>query len=133
VARQRFQTTLLTVFAAAAILLAMLGVGSVVAFSLARRTREIGLRIALGATPRNVVRRVMREGVVPAVVGLGIGVILAVGFSRFLESYLFGVEPTEFSAYAITVVCGICLVALAAWMPARRAARIDPMAAIGSE
>jgi ABC-type antimicrobial peptide transport system permease subunit len=133
VARQRFQTTLLSAFAAVAVVLATLGVGSVVAFSLSRRTREIGLRIALGATPRDVVTRVMREGVVPASVGLGIGTMLAVGLSRFLESYLFGVVPTEPSAYAITAVSGVVLVALAAWIPARRAAHIDPMAAIGSE
>ena len=130
VERERFQTAVLTSFAAAALVLAMLGVYSVVAFSTAQRTREIGLRMALGARARDVVAQMMRKGAIPAVVGLAIGLAASSVLTRFLESYLFEIEPAESWTYAAIVVVGLMLAFLASWLPARRAARVDPITAL---
>jgi len=130
---ERFQTTFLSSFAAVAVLLAMLGVSGVVAFATAERTREIGIRMALGAERRNVVALMMRNGLVPA--GLGIALGLAGGFAlrRVLGSYLTAIEATHPTTYAIVFFAGLGLVLLAAWLPARRAATIDPVSALRQE
>ena len=133
VEREQFQTAVLASFAGAALVLAMLGVYSVVAFSTAQRSREIGLRMALGARARDVIVQMMRHGLVPAVVGLGLGIAASVALTRFLESYLFEVEAADSWVYAVVVVGGLALVVIASWFPARRAARFDPMSALRYE
>ena len=133
VEREQFQTAVLASSAGAALVLAMLGVYSVVAFSTAQRSREIGLRMALGARARDVIVQMMRHGLVPAVVGLGLGIAASVALTRFLESYLFEVEAADSWVYAVVVVGGLALVVIASWFPARRAARFDPMSALRYE
>jgi len=133
VERERFQSAVLTAFAAAALILATLGVYSVVAFSTAQRTREIGLRMALGAQARDVVAQMMWKGAVPAVTGLAIGLAASAALARFLESYLFEIDPVEPGTFAAVAVSGLALVLLASWLPARRAARVDPMTTLRHE
>ena len=133
VEREQFQTAVLASFAGSALFLAILGVYSVVAFSTAQRSREIGLRMALGASARDVVLQMMRHGVVPAAVGIVLGLAASVSLTRILESYLFQVEAADSWVYAAVLVGGLALVAIASWIPARRAARFDPMLALRYE
>ena len=133
VEREQFQTAVLASFAGSALFLAMLGVYSVVAFSTAQRSREIGLRMAFGASARDVILQMMRHGVVPAAVGIVLGLAASVSLTRILESYLFQVEAADSWVYAAVLVGGLALVAIASWIPARRAARFDPMLALRYE
>ena len=133
VQRERFQTAVLSSFAGAALVLAMLGVYSVVAFSTAQRSREIGLRMAMGAQARDVIFQMMRHGLVPAILGLVLGTVASVELTRFLQSYLFEIEAADSWVYTVVMIGGIALVVVASWLPARRAARFDPMSALRYE
>ena len=133
VQRERFQTAVLSSFAGAALVLAMLGVYSVVAFSTAQRSREIGLRMAMGAQARDVIFQMMRHGLVPAILGLALGTVASVELTRFLQSYLFEIEAADSWVYTVVMIGGIALVVVASWLPARRAARFDPMSALRYE
>ena len=128
--RERFQTSVLTSFAGLALVLALFGIYSVVAFATAQRSREIGLRMALGARPAEVTVQMMREGLGPALLGLALGLGGAAGLARFLESYLFEVQPGDSGTYAGVLIAGSVLLVIAAWLPARHAARLDPVAAL---
>ena len=128
--RERFQTSVLTSFAGLALVLALFGIYSVVAFATAQRSREIGLRMALGARPAEVIVQMMREGLGPALLGLALGLGGAAGLARFLESYLFEVQPGDSGTYAGVLIAGSVLLVIAAWLPARHAARLDPVAAL---
>ena len=126
-ARQRFLLTLMAVFTAIAVALAAIGVYGVMSYAVAQRNREIGLRIALGAAPLSMSGLVLGGGIGLAALGAGIGLAAALGLSRFLTSMLYGVTPTDASTLgAVVVVLGI-VAALAALVPAVRAARISPM------
>jgi putative ABC transport system permease protein len=130
VSQPRFSMLLLTLFAALALVLAAIGIYGVISYSVALRTQEIGVRIALGARPRDVVGMVMRQ--VFAITGLGIviGGVGAFAAGSLLTSLLFGVHPSDpvtFAAVAI-VLAGVAVVAAA--VPARRAARLDPVSAL---
>ena len=128
--RERFQTSVLTSFAGLALVLALFGIYSVVAFATAQRSREIGLRMALGARPAEVIVQMMREGLGPALLGLALGLGGAAGLARFLESYLFEVQPGDSGTYAGVLIAGSALLVIASWLPARHAARLDPVAAL---
>lgn len=130
VAPRRFQLTLVLFFAACALLLAALGIYGVVAYSIERRTTEIGLRMALGASSRSLIGMVMRQGLTPVLVGLLVGAAAAVALGRMLASLLFGVQASN--PAVIAAVSAVLLVtgALACAVPARRATRIDPMLAL---
>ncbi len=132
-AAPRFLAVLLGSFGGVALVLASLGIYGVLAYSVAQRTREIGVRIALGAAPNSVLRMVIRNGMVLAGIGVAIGLAGAFGLSRFLRKQLYEVSPTDPFTYAAVAVllCGVAL--LACWIPARRAARVEPMQALRYE
>lgn len=130
---QRTMLELLGVFAAVALLLAAIGLHAVVAFSVSQRTREIGMRMALGAQTADVVRLVVGQGVGIAVVGVALGGAAALAATRVLRSYLYGVQPADPTTFVV-VVAGLVVVAvLASVLPARRAARLDPVDALRAE
>ena len=130
---RRFQTLLAAVFAGAALLLACLGIYGVISYSVAQRTNEIGIRIALGARASQVSALVLRQGVRPVIGGLLAGIAGALAAGQLVGSFLFGTEAGDPSAIS-AVVAVILLVAMAAcWAPARRASRIEPMAALRNE
>jgi putative ABC transport system permease protein len=129
-AERRFQTFLFSLFAAVALLLSMVGVYGVVAYAVSQRTAEIGLRLALGARPGQIVAWTIRDAVRPLAIGTGVGIAIAVGLSRAVSSQLFGITPSDLTTYAIAVAT-LTIVALgAAWLAARRATRIDPLTAL---
>ena len=131
--RDRYGATLLSVFAALALVLAAMGIHAVIAFSVARRTRELGVRQALGASPGELVRMVVRQGAAVTGVGILVGLAAALALTRVLRGLLFEVEPTD-PLTLVTITVFLAAVALlAAYLPARRAARVDPMVALRSE
>jgi len=130
VARPRFRTGLLSAFAAIALLLAATGIYGVIAYSVAQRTQEIGIRMALGAHRADVLRLVLGQGTMLAIEGIGLGLAGALLLTRLLGSLLFAVSPTDpltFAAVSIGLT-GVAL--LASYIPARRATRIDPLVAL---
>jgi predicted permease len=132
-ARRRFAMQLTAGFAGLALLLGALGIYAIVAYSVAARRREIRIRLALGAHPRTVLRQVVRGALGLALAGVAIGAVSALGLTRFLETLLFGVEPTDVATFAGTGALLIAVAALAAWIPARRVMRVDPMSALRAE
>ncbi len=133
VARPRFSALLLGLFAATALLLAVVGLYGVVAYSVNQRTHEIGIRLALGAQRQNVLALVIRQGMQPVLVGVGIGMICAFALMRLLTSQLFEVQATDPLTFAL-VAFGLLLIAFAACcLPARQATKIDPLVALRHE
>jgi putative ABC transport system permease protein len=133
VADKRFRLLLLGTFALLALFLAASGLYGVMAFAVTVRTREIGIRVALGAGPRDVLWMVVREGLQLAALGAVIGLLAAFALTRFLSSLLFNVRPTDVFTYVVLTI-GILLVALAAsYIPARRATSVDPLVALRYE
>lgn len=129
-ARPRFAATLLGVFAAVAMGLAGLGLYGVLAFSVAQRTREIGLRMALGADGARVIRDVIRQGVTLAGMGIVVGLGGALALQRLIAGMLYGVTATDPVTFGATAVVMAVVALAAAWIPARRATRVDPLVAI---
>jgi putative ABC transport system permease protein len=132
-ASKRIATLSLTLFATFALLLASVGIYSVVAFGVAERTREIGLRMALGAEKKMVRSLVVRQALLPVVIGAFFGIGLALGLQGFLRTLLFGIsgfDPLTFGTVTL-VLLGVAF--LASYIPARRASRLDPMVALGEE
>ena len=132
-AARRFTTSLLVLFAVAALTLAGLGIYGVIAVATGQRTREIGLRLAMGARPLDVVRMVVRSALFLAGSGVVLGVVAALWTSRFLASLLFGIAPTDVTTLVAVSVLLLLVGATAAWLPARRAARVDPLVALRTE
>ena len=130
---QRFNTSLLLVFALAALLLAAIGIYGLMAYAVTQRTQEIGIRMALGALPRDVLALVVREGMMLAIVGIAIGVAGAFAATRLLASMLYGVAPTDPATFVCVAVLLGTVAFLACWLPARRAARVDPLVALRAE
>jgi putative ABC transport system permease protein len=133
VARPRLNAVLLGAFSSAALLLAALGIYGVIAYGVSQRTREIGVRVALGATPRDVLRLVVGQGVRMAAAGLGLGLLVSLAATRLMRSMLFGVGPSDpLTLAAVLAVLG-AVALLASYLPARRAARTDPLQALRAE
>jgi putative ABC transport system permease protein len=132
-AGQRFDALLLGLFAAVALALASVGIYGVLSLFVNQRTREIGIRMALGAAPRQVLRQVLGQGLVLAGFGVAIGIAAALSLTHFLQGLLFGVRPTSLLPYAVGAVVLICVALLASYIPARRAMRVDPMVALRHE
>jgi ABC-type antimicrobial peptide transport system permease subunit len=116
-----------------ALLLAIPGIYGVLAYSVARRTREFGVRIALGASSSSVLRLVLRQAVSTSVIGVLAGGIAAYALTRFMESMVFGVSTSDPLTYAAVAALMIVVALLAAYIPARRATGIDPMIALRAE
>ncbi|PYT51417.1 MAG: ABC transporter permease [Acidobacteria bacterium] len=133
VAGSRFRAVLFCIFAALALVLAMIGIYGVMAYAVSQRTHEIGIRVALGAQRKNILRTILREGASLAVLGVAIGTASALVLSRTLAGLLFGVRGTDLGTF-VTVAALLLGVALAAcYIPARRAMRVDPMVALRYE
>ncbi|HMF61619.1 MAG TPA: FtsX-like permease family protein, partial [Vicinamibacterales bacterium] len=133
VAQPRFRTVLLALFAIAATLIATCGLYGLMAYAVAQRRREIGVRMALGATRHDVLRLVLTRALRIVVAGLIIGLAGAAGVTRVLQTFLFGVTPTDPIVFTIVTLLLMAVGLMAAWLPARRAARIDPWAALRAE
>jgi putative ABC transport system permease protein len=132
-ADSRILLILLSAFAGLAVLLAVTGIWSIVAYAVSERTRELGLRMALGARARQVVLPMLRHGALAAAIGLLIGIPASLAASRLLASLLFGVRPTDARVYTLAVATLAATALLASWLPARRATRVDPMQAMRVE
>jgi predicted permease len=133
VAQPRLYLTLIGIFAGAAVLLAAIGIYGVLAHGVAQRTREIGIRLALGANRREVVGLVVGHAATLALGGLVVGLILALGASRLMRGLLFGVEPGDVATYGGVAVALFAIALVASYLPARRASRVDPITALRCE
>jgi putative ABC transport system permease protein len=127
----RFRMLVMTGFGLTALLLAVVGLYGVLAYSVSQRTREIGVRMALGATSGSVVGLVLREGAPLVVLGLGVGLAGALAVSRILQSMLFGVGARDLLVFSVVPVVLAIVAAVAMLVPARRAARVDPIRTLG--
>jgi ABC-type antimicrobial peptide transport system permease subunit len=127
---QRLLATLSSVFGCLATLLAALGLYGVMAFMVARRTREIGIRMALGADSGSVVWMVMREVLLLAAIGVAVGMGAAWAATRFIQAQLFGIQATDLATMAAAALGIVAVAALAGYFPARRATTIDPVRAL---
>jgi putative ABC transport system permease protein len=132
-ARQRFNMLLMTVFGSAALLLAAVGIYGLMAYSVEQRTQEIGIRLALGAGGSQIKRTVVLQGMRLALAGVAIGITLALGLTRFLASFLFGVQARDPAVFAAVPMVLGAVAFLAVWFPASRASRIDPVEALRYE
>ena len=133
VSTPRFNTTLLTLFAAVALVLTVVGLYGVMSYSVAQRTNEIGIRMALGAQTRDVLRLIVGQGFRMVVIGLVIGLAGAYGLTRLMASLLFGVGAKDPVTFAIVAPVLALVALLACYLPARRASKVDPIEAIRYE
>ena len=132
-APQRFSSALLGIFAVVALTLAAIGIYGVITVLVVQRTHEIGVRMAVGASSGAIMTMIVGQCLRLALAGMAVGLAAAVLFTRLMQTLLFGVTTTDLSTYvAITLVLGIAA-ALASWIPARRAARLDPLETLRSE
>ena len=129
----RMMTSLMGIFAALALLISAGGIAAVMALAVSQRTREIGVRMALGARRTSVVGMVVRQGIVLALAGIAAGTLIAVLLTRLLASFLFGVSPTDFLTFSAIPLVFLLVAAMACFVPARQAATIDPLIALRQE
>ena len=133
VAPRRTPMLLLSAFAAAALLLAMIGIYGVTAYYVTQRTQEIGIRMALGAQMSDVLKLVLRGGMTLAAIGIAVGLAGAFALTRWMTSLLFGVKPTDALTFTAVAVCLLVTALLACYLPARRATKVDPLVALRYE
>jgi predicted permease len=132
-ARNEFNMTLLSIFAGIALLLAAIGIYGVMAYSVQQRTQEIGIRMALGAQPGDVLRMVLRHGLLLCLVGIAVGISGAFAVIHLMKSLIFGVSPTDPVTFVSVSILLAGVAFFACWIPARRASRVDPMVALRHE
>jgi ABC-type antimicrobial peptide transport system permease subunit len=132
-ASPRFTTLLMGAFALLALVLGSVGLYALISFSVTQRIQEMAIRMALGATAMDVLRLVLGQGLKLTLLGAGIGIAGALGLTRFLSSLLYGVKPTDPATFAAVALLLIGVALLASFIPARRATRVDPMAALRYE
>jgi putative ABC transport system permease protein len=130
---QRHSVVALGIFASLALLLAAIGLYGVMSYTVTQRTNEIGIRVALGANPRDVMKLVVRQGMALVLVGVAVGVIASLGLARLIDTLLVDVRPTDPLTFSISGLLLVVVALLACWIPARRAARVDPMVALRQE
>jgi ABC-type antimicrobial peptide transport system permease subunit len=122
-----------TVFGLLALVLASIGIYGVLAYSVTRRTGEIAIRTSLGAMPREIARMILTDGMRPAAAGAVVGLGASFAATRFIATFLFGVAPVDLPTYGVATVFLLGVAALACYLPARRATKVDPMAALREE
>ena len=132
-AQRRFALLLMLIFAAVALLLAAVGIYGVMSYTVAQRTPEIGIRVALGATPSNVLAMVVGDGMRLVAAGLALGLVGALAVTRLVASMLYGVSATDVVTYAAIALVLAAVALLATVIPARRATRVDPMLALRAD
>jgi putative ABC transport system permease protein len=130
---RRTPMLLLSAFAGVALLLAMIGIYGVTAYQVTQRTQEIGIRMALGAQMRDVVKLVLQGGLTLTLIGIGLGAVGALALTRLIRSLLFGVQPTDLSTFALVSLALFATAAIACYLPARRATKVDPLVALRYE
>jgi ABC-type antimicrobial peptide transport system permease subunit len=131
--QERMLSQLASFFSLCALALACLGLYGTLSYGVVRRTREIGVRMALGAQKHDVLAGVIRQGMTLTLVGCGVGVLLSVVLTRIISSLLYGITPTDPPTFVLTVLLFGAIAFVSCWLPARRAARIDPMVALRCE
>ena len=129
----RFYMLLLSGFAGLALTLALVGIYATLAYSVSRRTREMGIRLALGASGRSVLALVLRHGLALVTVGVALGVGLAFLTTRVLSSFVFGITPTDPATMLVGIIAVLAAAVIACTLPAWRAARLDPLSSIRHE
>jgi putative ABC transport system permease protein len=133
IARQRFNMTLIAIFSIIGLTLASVGIYGVMSYTVTQRTHEIGIRMALGAQKRDVLKLVVGQGMILALAGVGVGLAVAVGLTRVMSSLLFGVTATDPLTFGAVAVLLAAVALLACFIPARRAMKVDPMVALRYE
>jgi ABC-type antimicrobial peptide transport system permease subunit len=132
-APRAFTMVLILIAAGTALLLGLVGIYGVMSYIVSQRTSEIGVRIALGAEPANVTRMIVRQGGLVALGGVAIGLGAALAGSRLVASLLYDVSPRDPAVFAATTFILLAIALVACWLPARRAARVDPLAALRAQ
>jgi ABC-type antimicrobial peptide transport system permease subunit len=132
-ARRDFNTMLLTIFAGVALFLAAIGIYGLMAYSVQQRTQEIGIRMALGASPEHVRKMVVMQGMRLAAIGVVIGVAAALGLTRFMAGLIYGVKTWDPAVFVIVAALLSAVAWFATYIPARRASRVDPMVSLRYE
>ncbi|MFZ0883926.1 MAG: ABC transporter permease [Candidatus Acidiferrales bacterium] len=130
---RRYPSYLIGSFAGLALILATIGLYGLISFTVVQRTREIGIRMALGAQPRDILELIMRQGIGAALIGVAVGVVAALALTRLMASLLFGVKPTDALTFLSVAAILICVAMAASYIPARRAMRTDPLEALRHE
>ena len=133
IARQRFAMILFAIFSAGALLLASIGIYGVLSYIVGQRTREIGIRMAMGADKTHVKLAVLRDGASMTLPGIGIGAVAALVLARLMSAMLFGVKPTDIVTFASVAALLLLVALMACYLPARRAAGLDPMQALRNQ
>jgi putative ABC transport system permease protein len=132
-AQPRVQAWLVTAFSLIALALACIGIYGVISYTVSQRTREIGVRVALGADRSTIFRQVLRESLTVASAGVVIGLLASLALTRYLETLLFDVKPTDPAVYTSVAILMLIVAAAASYLPSRRAATVDPVVALRDE